>query len=159
LVELNCDIKSFRLLRCYVFYRARQREVRRCEKLGSKFILVSFINCLVVLFCVAFSTGWTSRLAPVIGLIFNLACLVFIGGAITTLFVWKLNEMSLPKRCIFMLVFMMLSIITGVMFAVAPTICDSFSKYGCFESYYSPALKVAAVCYIYLNSFTNPLYS
>uniref|UniRef100_A0A0K0DL30 MARVEL domain-containing protein n=1 Tax=Angiostrongylus cantonensis TaxID=6313 RepID=A0A0K0DL30_ANGCA len=59
--------------------------------------LLCVINCLIVLFCVAFSTGWTSRLAPVIGLIFNLACLVFIGGAIATLFVWKLNEMSLPK--------------------------------------------------------------
>lgn len=55
------------------------------------------INCLVMLFCVALSTGWTSRLAAIIGLIFNLISLLFAGGAIATLFAWNLADMSLPK--------------------------------------------------------------
>ncbi|KJH49182.1 hypothetical protein DICVIV_04683 [Dictyocaulus viviparus] len=113
--------------------------------------LLCVINCVVVLFCVALSSGWSSRLAPIIGLIFDLLSLLFVGGAIATLFAWKLDEMSLPKRCIFMLVFMMMSIISGAMFLIAPTVCDSFNKYGCFQTYYSGTFKVAANHYVNSN--------
>ncbi|VDN23632.1 unnamed protein product [Cylicostephanus goldi] len=101
------------------------------------------INCLVMLFCVALSSGWTSRIAAIIGLIFDLISIIFVGGSIGTLFVWDLANMSLPKRSLFMLVFMLTSIITGVMFFIAPGTCDSFNQYGCFQTYYSGAYKIA----------------
>ncbi|EYC08433.1 hypothetical protein Y032_0066g3763 [Ancylostoma ceylanicum] len=101
------------------------------------------VNCLVMLFCVALSTGWTSRLPAIVGLIFNLISILFVGAAIATLFVWNLAEMSLPKRSLFMLVFMLTSVITGTMFFVAPGTCDSFNQYGCFQTYYSGAYTVA----------------
>ncbi|ETN77231.1 hypothetical protein NECAME_11209 [Necator americanus] len=105
--------------------------------------ILCVVNCLVMLFCVALSSGWTSRLAAIIGLMFNLVSLLFVGGAIGTLFVWKLDEMSLPKRSLFMLVFMLTSIITGTLFFVAPGTCDSFNRYGCFQTYYNGTYKIA----------------
>ncbi|CAJ0606832.1 unnamed protein product [Cylicocyclus nassatus] len=105
--------------------------------------LLCVINCLVMLFCVALSSGWTSRIAAIIGLIFDLISILFVGGSIGTLFVWDLANMSLPKRSLFMLVFMLTSIIAGVMFFIAPGTCDSFNQYGCFQAYYSGAYKIA----------------
>ncbi|RCN46686.1 hypothetical protein ANCCAN_07315 [Ancylostoma caninum] len=101
------------------------------------------VNCLVMLFCVALSSGWTSRLPAIVGLIFNLISLLFVGAAIATLFVWDLAQMSLPKRSLFMLVFMLTSVITGAMFFIVPGTCDSYNQYGCFETYYSGAYTVA----------------
>ncbi|WKX95402.1 hypothetical protein Q1695_012111 [Nippostrongylus brasiliensis] len=106
--------------------------------------IICVINCLITLFCVALSTGWTSRVAAVIGLVFTIISLLFVGGAIATLFAWDLDDMSLLKRSIFILVFILTSVISGVMYLIAPTTCDAFNQYGCFQTYYSGAFKVAA---------------
>ncbi|VDO95960.1 unnamed protein product, partial [Heligmosomoides polygyrus] len=87
------------------------------------------INCLIALFCVALSTGWTSRVAGVIGLIFTLVSLLFIGGAIATLFVWNLADMSLLKVVKGALSFSTLS--RGAF--------NCRILYGCFQTYYSGA--------------------
>ncbi|KAK6023352.1 hypothetical protein OSTOST_10863, partial [Ostertagia ostertagi] len=85
------------------------------------------INCVIALFCVALSNGWTSRLASVIGLIFTLLSLIFIGGAIATLFAWNLADMSLPKAFCFISVgFAVVDIVLNFFFyyrrhTVAPT--------------------------------------
>ncbi|KAK5973013.1 hypothetical protein GCK32_004264 [Trichostrongylus colubriformis] len=106
--------------------------------------LLCTINCMIALFCVALSSGWTGRLASVIGLIFTLISLLFIGGAIATLFAWNLSDMSLPKRSLFMLVFILTSVISGVMYLVAFNTCDAYNQYGCFQTYYGGAFRIAA---------------
>uniref|UniRef100_A0A1I7XPF3 MARVEL domain-containing protein n=1 Tax=Heterorhabditis bacteriophora TaxID=37862 RepID=A0A1I7XPF3_HETBA len=102
------------------------------------------ISCVIVLFCVALSDNWTSRTSAVIGLMFTLFSLLFIGSSLAILFAWDLNSMELPKRCIFVLLFLMTSLISGVMFLLAPASCDQFNQYGCFQTYYSSTFKVAS---------------
>ncbi|CAD6192265.1 unnamed protein product [Caenorhabditis auriculariae] len=111
--------------------------------------LLCVLNCVIILFCVALSQSWTSRAAAIFGMIFTLLSCLLIGSSIATIFAWDLIKMGFPKRTLFSFVFILSTLVSGVMFLLSTASCDAYNRFGCLEQYSSGTFRVAAAfCFI-----------
>lgn len=112
--------------------------------------LLVFVNCVVILLCVAFTDGWLSRISAVFGLVSNIMVILFIGCSIATLFTWDLAKMGVHKRAIFTFTSGLFSCLAGALFIAAQNGCDVITQYGCESRYPGGAFKVAST-FSFLN--------